>query len=90
MNIIRLENTNPGHSKFYEFQGIQSNGRFTVKATYGRIGQAGQVTVIYDGISRTEADKEFQKKLGEKTKKGYRLVGQTAAEEKKTLQSLFQ
>lgn len=90
MNIIRLENTNPGHNKFYEFQGIQSNGRFTVKATYGRIGQAGQVTMIYDGISRIEADKEFQKKLGEKTKKGYCLVGQSASKEKKTLLSLYQ
>ena len=74
MNIIRLENTNPGHNKFYEFQGIQTNGRYTVKATYGRIGQAGQVTVIYDGISRTEADKEFHKKMQEKVKKGYTLV----------------
>jgi predicted DNA-binding WGR domain protein len=74
MNTFRFENTNPGHNKFYEFQGIQSNGRFTVKATYGRIGQAGQVTVIYDGVSKTDADKEFQKKMQEKVKKGYVLV----------------
>lgn len=91
MNTIRLENTNPGHSKYYEFEGIKNNGRFTVKAMYGRIGQAGQVSIIYDGVSSTEADLEFQKKLNEKKKKGYvlvsrngKLITQTATE-KKTL-----
>ena len=92
MNIIRLENTNHGHNKFYEFQGIQTNGRYTVKATYGRIGQAGQVTVIYDGISKTEADKEFQKKMQDKVKKGYKLVSKDIAPpaaQKKTPPILF-
>jgi predicted DNA-binding WGR domain protein len=96
MNTIRLENTNPGHSKYYEFHGIQTNGRYTVKAVYGRIGQAGQVSVIYDGVSQAEADLEFQKKLNEKKKKGYVFVSRNgkqttpATEEKKTLLRLFQ
>lgn len=94
MNTFRLENTKGSSNKFYEFQGIQTNGRFTVKATYGRIGQAGQVTVIYDGISKTDADQEFSKKFSEKAKKGYVLVSKNGqpikqttqpAEEKKTL-----
>jgi predicted DNA-binding WGR domain protein len=95
MNTFRFENTNPGHNKFYEFQGIQSNGRFTVKATYGRIGQAGQVTVIYDGVSKTDADKEFQKKMQEKVKKGYVLVAKNGTPtsqppvQKKTAPILF-
>ncbi len=74
MNTVRLENTQAGHNKFYEFQGKQTNGRFTIKAVYGRIGQAGQVTVIYDGVSKTEAEKEYEKKRLEKIRKGYVVV----------------
>jgi predicted DNA-binding WGR domain protein len=91
MNTVRLENTQQGHSKFYEFQGTQTNGRFTVKASYGRIGQAGQVSIIYDGVSKTEAEKEFEKKKSEKLKKGYVVVSRNgnqvspANEEKKTM-----
>ncbi|MBN1396839.1 MAG: ATP-dependent DNA ligase [Bacteroidetes bacterium] len=89
MNTVRLENTQAGHNKFYEFQGIQTNGRFTIKAVYGRIGQAGQVSVIYDGVSKTEAEKEYEKKKSEKLKKGYLVVSrngnsvQQVTEEKK-------
>ena len=86
MNTFRLENTSAGHNKFYVFEGIQTNGRFTVKATYGRIGQAGQVTVIYDGISKTEADQEFSKKFAEKAKKGYVLVSKNGQSIKSTTQ----
>lgn len=95
MNTFRFENTSTGHNKFYEFQGIQSNGRYTVKATYGRIGQAGQVSVIYDGVSKIDADKEFQKKMQEKVKKGYVLILKngspvsTPPVQKKTTQNLF-
>ena len=90
MNTVRLEHTQ-GHSKFYEFQGTQTNGRFTVKAVYGRIGEAGQVSVLYDGISKTEGEKVFEKKKSEKLKKGYLVVSrngnsvQSVAEEKKTM-----
>ena len=90
MNTVRLEHTQ-GHSKFYEFQGTQTNGRFTVKAVYGRIGQTGQVSIIYDGVSKTEAEKEFEKKKSEKLKKGYIIVArngnsvQPVVEEKKTM-----
>jgi ATP-dependent DNA ligase len=89
MNTVRLENTQQGHSKFYEFQGTQTNNRYTVNAIYGRIGQTGQISLIYDGISKTEAEKEFEKKKSEKLKKGYIVVSRNgnsvkpAAEEKK-------
>ena len=76
MNPIRLECTTGGHNKFYEFHGIQSNGRYTVKGLYGAIGQAPKVAIIYDGDNRLEANNELQKKLTEKKKKGYVLVTQ--------------
>ncbi|MCX6138926.1 MAG: WGR domain-containing protein, partial [Ignavibacteriales bacterium] len=63
MNAIRLECTTGGHNKFYEFHSLQDNGRFTVKGLYGAIGQAPKVAIIYDGDSRSEAEKEFDKKL---------------------------
>jgi predicted DNA-binding WGR domain protein len=90
MNPIRLECTTGGHNKFYEFHGIQSNGRFTVKGLYGAIGQAPKVAIIYDGDNRLEANNEFQKKLNEKKKKGYVVVAQNgrkvpASDEKKSL-----
>ena len=76
MNAIRLECTTGGHNKFYEFHGIESNGRFTVKGLYGAIGQAPKVAIIYDGDSKREAEKEFDKKMAEKRKKGYVVVSQ--------------
>jgi predicted DNA-binding WGR domain protein len=91
MNAIRLECTTGGHNKFYEFLGIQNKNRFTVKGLYGAIGQAPKEAVIYDGDSRTEAEKEFEKKKSEKLKKGYVVVSRNgkqitpATEEKKTL-----
>jgi len=91
MNATRLECTTGGHNKFYEFLGIESKGRFTVKALFGRIGQAGQETIIYDGDDKLEANKEYQKKLTEKQKKGYVIVTngkaatQPAHAEKKTV-----
>ena len=90
MNMIRLECTTGGHNKFYEFHGIESNGRFTVKGLYGRIGQAASETIIYDGDNKAEANKEFEKKKTEKLKKGYVVVSQNgksapAPAEKKSL-----
>jgi predicted DNA-binding WGR domain protein len=90
MSMIRLECTTGGHNKFYEFHGIESNGRFTVKGMYGRIGQAASESVIYDGDNKAEANKEFEKKKIEKLKKGYVVVSQNgksapASEEKKSL-----
>jgi predicted DNA-binding WGR domain protein len=91
MNTIRLECTKGSSNKFYEFQGTQTNDRYTVKAVYGRIGQTGLVTVLYDGVSKTEGEKVFEKKKSEKLKKGYIIVSrngnsvQPVVEEKKTL-----
>jgi predicted DNA-binding WGR domain protein len=89
MNTIRLECKNGSANKFYEFQGTQINGRFTVKASYGRIGQAGLISIIYDGVSKAEAEKEFEKKKSQKLKKGYVIVTDgkpvQAAAEKKTM-----
>ena len=91
MNAIRLECTTGGHNKFYEFLGIESKGRFTVKGLFGAIGQAGQISVLYDGVSKTEGEKVFEKKKSEKLKKGYIVVSrngssvQPATEEKKTM-----
>jgi predicted DNA-binding WGR domain protein len=89
MSMIRLECTTGGHNKFYEFHGIESKGRFTVKGLYGRIGQAASESIIYDGDDKAEANKEFEKKKIEKLKKGYVVVSQNgksspALEEKKT------
>jgi predicted DNA-binding WGR domain protein len=88
---VRLENKTAGHNKFYEFVGIQNNKRFIVKGLYGAIGQAPKEAVIYDGDDKTQAEKEYQKKLSEKQKKGYTVVSRNgkvasaATEEKKTL-----
>jgi predicted DNA-binding WGR domain protein len=96
MNTIRLENTSAGHNKFYEFVGIKAPGRFTVKGLYGRIGQAPNESIIYDGDDVNEANSQFHKKMAEKVKKGYIVIsnnGKTAKpaiEEKKTLLRLFQ
>ncbi len=90
MNAIRLECTTGGHNKFYEFLGIQNRDRFTVKGLFGAIGQAPKEVVIYDGDSKTEAEKEFERKMAEKRRKGYVVVSRNGnlvqpAEEKKTL-----
>jgi predicted DNA-binding WGR domain protein len=96
MNTIRLENTSAGHNKFYEFVGVKAPGRFTVKGLYGRIGQAPNESVIYDGDDVNEANGQFHKKMAEKQKKGYVVVSNNvktakpATEEKKTLLRLFQ
>ncbi len=96
MNAIRLECVTGGHNKFYEFVGIKSKNRFTVKGLYGRIGQAPSESIIYDGEDVNEANKEFHKKMAEKEKKGYKVVSKDgklstqASEEKKTLLRLFQ
>ncbi len=90
--MIRLENTLGNHFKFYELHLEKSNGRCTVKAIYGRIGQAGQSVIVYDGPSEQDAIGEMQKKQLEKLKKGYIIVssnGQSspAPAEKKRLTS---
>jgi len=76
MNTIRLECTTGGHNKFYEFHGTESNGRFTVKGLYGRIGQAASESLIYDGDNKAEANKAFEKKKTQELKKGYVVVSQ--------------
>lgn len=88
--MIRLECITGGHNKYYEFHGIEKNGRYTVKSLYGAIGQAPKEAIIYDGKSKLEANNEFQKKMKEKQKKGYVIVsnnGQAVSTpvEKKTL-----
>lgn len=91
MNATRLECTTGGHNKFYEFLGIESKGRFTIKGLYGAIGQVPKETIIFDGDDKLEANKEYQKKLIEKQKKGYVIVTNgnaatpPATAEKKTL-----
>jgi ATP-dependent DNA ligase len=72
--MVRLECTTAGHNKFYEFHGIDRNGRFTVKGLYGAIGQAPKESIIYDGEDKNEANNTFQKKMQEKQKKGYVVV----------------
>ena len=86
MNTIRLECTIGGHNKFYEFEGTESNGRFTVKGRYGRIGQAASEVVIYNGDNKAEANKEFERKMVDKKRKGYVVIsnnGKSAPAEKK-------
>ena len=95
MNTIRMENTSAGHNKFYEFVGVKAPGRFTVKGLYGRIGQAPNESIIYDGDDVNEANSQFYKKMAEKEKKGYKVVSNNGksttqtTEEKKSLQNLF-
>ena len=90
--MVRLECTTGGHNKYYEFHGDEKNGRFIVKGLFGAIGQAPKEAIIYDGDSKSEAEKEFQKKKTEKLKKGYvvvpqngKSVAQPQVEEKKTM-----
>ena len=91
-NTIRLECTNGSHNKFYEFVGIENKGRFNVKGLYGRIGQAPNEAIIYDGNVKADAQHEYEKKLKEKQKKGYAVVSangkavKPGTAEKKTLQ----
>lgn len=89
--MIRLECTIGGHNKFYELDLIKTNGRVTVRGTYGRIGQAGLVTTIYDGMSEETAKAEMQQKQLEKQKKGYVIVsngnGRVVIAEKKRVTS---
>ena len=73
--MIRMECTTGGHNKFYEFHLLKSNARITVKGLFGAIGRAPQEIVIYDGDSEKEAAHELDRKVTEKRKKGYVLVG---------------
>lgn len=72
--MIRLENTQASHNKFYELHLDKAPGRFTVTGLYGAIGQAPQKTIIYDGDDESAAMKELKKKQLEKEKKGYKIV----------------
>lgn len=72
--MIRLECSAGGHNKFYELDLVRTNGHVVVKGLYGRIGQAGQDVVIYDGDSEEDAKAEMQKRQLEKVKKGYVIV----------------
>lgn len=70
----RYEFAEGGSNKFWE---ISLEGK-SFKTTYGKIGAAGQTTVK-SFKSDDEAKKEHDKLVGEKTKKGYQLVGGGAA-----------
>jgi predicted DNA-binding WGR domain protein len=73
--MVRLECTTGGHNKFYEFHQTSNNGRHTVKGIYGAIGQTGNEIIIYDGDNEAEANRELEKKMRDKLKKGYIIVG---------------
>ena len=78
MSTIRLECKTGGHNKFYEFHGIESKGRFTVKGLYGRIGQSASESIIYDGDNKADANNEFEKKKTENSKKDISSYPRTA------------
>ena len=87
--MIRLECKSGGHNKFYELTLVRNNGRVTVRALYGAIGQAGNEHIVYDGDSEQEAIAEMQQKQLSKQKKGYVIVGNgssvQAPDQKKTV-----
>ena len=89
MNTVRLECTTGGHNKYYEFHGIESKGRYTVKGLLWSNRSGTERAIIYDGDNKSEANKEFEKKKTKQLKKGYVLVSQNgkaspAPAEKKT------
>jgi len=77
--MIRLECTTGGHNKYYELHLSRGSERYVVEGLYGAIGQAPQKALIYDGDNEQEALAEMQKKQLEKQKKGYVIVGSSAA-----------
>lgn len=72
--MIRLECTQGNSNKYYEID-IETEGNHIVtKAYYGRIGNAPQVSYLYSGDSREEAQAAMNSQRIAKIKKGYRLV----------------
>jgi predicted DNA-binding WGR domain protein len=65
--VERYENTEDGHSKFWELTVIQQGHGLALEAGWGKIGKAPQGTKVY---SLEEADKLIR----EKTAKGYEKV----------------
>ena len=70
----RYEFSEGSSNKFWE---INLSGK-SFTTTYGKIGTSGQTT-IKTWKSEAEAKKEYDKLIGEKTKKGYELVGGNGA-----------
>lgn len=72
-----------GSNKFYKAQILDAGGgAFRVVFTYGRVGQAGQTQAV-PAASLAEARSVMQKKVKEKTDKGYTRVDlRSVAEEK--------
>jgi len=66
----RYEFSEGSSNKFWE---INLSGK-SFTTTYGKIGTSGQTT-IKSWKDNAEAKKEYEKLIGEKTKKGYELVG---------------
>lgn len=61
--IVYLENTNPGHNKFYQML-MLNNGKMV--CAYGKIGNIQGVTAY--------SERDWYKKLDEKKRKGYVLT----------------
>jgi predicted DNA-binding WGR domain protein len=72
--MVRLECTTAGHNKYYEFHAEGRNGDYKVVGRYGAIGQAPKEALVYDGPDKIAANKQYQRKLVEKQKKGYVIV----------------
>ncbi len=60
-----------GSNKFYKARLTEGGGQFVVTFTYGRVGQAGQVSVEH-AATLADARKIFTKKIQSKINKGYR------------------
>ena len=62
-----------GSNKFYKARLTEAGGQFVVTFTYGRVGQAGQVS-IERAATLEEARKVFTTKIQSKVNKGYRPI----------------
>jgi predicted DNA-binding WGR domain protein len=71
--------TTLGSNKFYRAQLFDD---FSVLFTYGRVGQSGQTQEV-QGRDLADAKKQMQKKIDEKTKKGYTKVDLRSEDEEK-------
>jgi predicted DNA-binding WGR domain protein len=73
-----MENTSPGHSKFYEM--IQETEFGKIEARWGRIGKANLSSKLY-------FSSEWHQKLIEKRNKGYKVV--TATQDEKIINNII-
>lgn len=79
IELTRLECVTGGSFKFYEVT-IRHSGQaddYTVSARYGRIGQSGNETVKAEHLTRWQAERERDKLVREKERKGYDIVRQS-------------